>query len=215
MKNKAPHARSQDPPMVLAAHGDRPFSGIIDVDTDIFQPTNGHAFQDSPRDMASGFDNEGFADIQTAPPPPMPPPIVPDPALLRPGKYRKNPKREPSAPKPNEFEITGDAKVATVIQRLTNRLRNRLSSIRFNDGSNQRPAIDTEAHEVSPEGATDNTINNAQHAARRDKTKVDVQPQLHRLPRGFAPASRVVPNTVQKTTWGKSAHRFIKPRPTS
>ena len=188
---------SQPPPLEVKAHNARPMSDVLEEgNEEMFSPKEGsNMFLTPPvpleitdRSEENTFDNLAV-DI-------VPSTSEPDTSNLEvpqhQSKYQKNPKRkEPSEnvlkPSDPAFEISDDKKVATIIQRLTKRLRNKLSSVRYNEESSSRPELDTITQ--PPE-----EVPSAQpYTKNKEKVHIDIKPQLHRLPRGYAPASRVVP----------------------
>ena len=102
----------------------------------------------------------------------------------------------------NNFQLQDSKKVATVIQRLTNRLRKGLSSIRFNE-TQRRPGIDTDGNEDMPHDseAVHDQIRSYPETAKfpPNKRKIHIPSKLHKEPRGWAPASHNVPRTVIST----------------
>ena len=108
----------------------------------------------------------------------------------------------------NDFQLSGDKKVATIIQRLAGRLRSKLSSVNFKEPQ-PRPRIpDADAANSSIDTDVDLSGNPdfGDRTARKrpEKPKVHIPSKLHPPPRGWAPASNFVPSTVKPTSWGRA-----------
>ena len=109
----------------------------------------------------------------------------------------KKPKELPAPKNDPTFELGQNEKVATRIHRLANRLRNRLSTIRWSGGP-----MSADNAELPPD------VPDAQpYTKNKEKKHYDYKPALHNLPRGFAPASHTVPRPV-KDTWGRNKHNL-------
>ncbi len=175
---------------------------------------NGHA-----QPYTNGSANHVGETTETSMPPRAPPLPSAAAGILLTGaasakKIQKKKGRQLAAPSNDpDFILHENQKVATVINRLANRLRNRLSTIRWH-GDDKKPDIpDSQDNEVRE---TDNQDNSNVHMGPTQgkavpKKKYVYEPQLHRPPRGYAPASHTVPRPV-KTTWGRAKHRqFTSP----
>ena len=123
-------------------------------------------------------------------------------------RYKK--KDNPPKVDPNDFQLGEDQKVATVIQRLAHRLRNRLSSVRFSGDPNP-PGGDQQNHvpEYDPEAADGVPGGPERGRGPGPKKNITYPPQLHRPPRGYAPASHAVPVGALKSSWGRGKHAKI------
>lgn len=125
---------------------------------------------------------------------------------LKPAKYAKNSKRN-SRNNPNQFEMGDGNKVATVIQRIATRLRTGLGSIRWNgdgDGRSSRGRNSQPPHDYSNDGEPNAEDSHGGKKYAKNRPPLGpIKPQLHRLPQGFAPASRVTPSNV-RNTFGRS-----------
>ena len=140
--------------------------------------------------------------------------VIPTGALTKPLRKTRYKRRDNSAkpgkPDPNDFQLGEDQKVATVIQRLAHRLRNRLSSVRFSGGpvppggdqENQVPQYDPESADAVPGGPERGT-------GPGPKRHITYPPQLHRPPRGYAPASHSIPLGALKSSWGRGKHAKV------
>ena len=103
-------------------------------------------------------------------------------------------RKKKTMPRDPDFEFAGGDKVATRIQRLANRLRNRLSSVRWSSGDK----TDGESTDPAPEEAPNPQIVDPSRSDPLPKArKVTGPPVLHQMPRGFAPASHCVPQHVK------------------
>ena len=133
------------------------------------------------------------------------------PAVTAAGVKRQHYRKSNKTTKPasdtasSKFELSGDQKVATVIQRLANRLRHGLSSIHFKD--NSRPSVSTRPEDEAVIDAVAAPSLSATGPERGknapDGRMLFIPSKLHKLPRGYAPASHAVPGAV-KNTWGRS-----------
>ncbi len=110
---------------------------------------------------------------------------------------------------PNDFQMSEDQKVATVIARLAHRLRNRLSSVRFHGGPAGPSGQDQHVPEYDPEAADAVPGGPTRGRGPGPRKNIDIPPQLHRPPRGFAPASHAVPVGALKSTWGRGKHQRV------
>ena len=218
---RVPNGRSLQPGGQHEGHGNSRSHGygresIETIDVDF---SNGHAPVDPQ--ISNGHSNghvnapygeeEGAGDTNTLA---MAAVAVAASGGLKKTKHRKytqkNKQREA-----NGFELTSDnGKVATVIQRLASRLRTGISSIRWNgedDGKSSRRS------KRSSRPPSDQDIEASQQGDDLDPNKGrfqkrppigPVKPQLHRLPQGFSPASRVTPSAV-KATWGRNKKKMM------
>ena len=122
-------------------------------------------------------------------------------------KKSQTPASKPAAkPDSNEFELSGDKKVATVISRLANRLRNRLSSVRFSGSGGSRPGLPNDEspnNVIVDPSETPGYVDPVPPQPKEPKKNGEIPPNTHRMPRGYAPASHNVPREV-RTTWGKA-----------
>ncbi len=97
-------------------------------------------------------------------------------------------------------------KVATVISRLANRLRNRLSSVRFSGSGGSRPGLPNDEspnNVIVDPSETPGYVDPVPPQPKEPKKNGEIPPNTHRMPRGYAPASHNVPREV-RTTWGKA-----------
>ena len=205
-------------------------------------PPNGHASHNYTPDIIAGnghianghtpngFENNGYVDHRadvTATRPANGVPIAPvlaapPPLVARKVQLRKKP---PAPPPDPTFELSGGtAAQATMIQRLANRLRKGISSIRWSGhhgggdhgdgghhqgGGGGRTAKDmanrkkrNSQHDPSAM-VTDGDANGSNHIddvkqhKKEPRKKIDIPPNTHKMPRGFAPASHCVPITVK------------------
>lgn len=115
-----------------------------------------------------------------------------------PRKQSKKPTELPAPEKDPTFELQRE-KVATRIHRLANRLRNRLSTVRWSGGPIGQDNLVPDAN-GDPQSDYKDAV---PYTKDTEKKNYEYKPQLHRLPRGFAPASHCVPNPV-KNTWGRN-----------
>ena len=141
--------------------------------------------------------------------------VLPPGPVGKPRKHRyKKRERDPAPPRidPNDFQLGEDQRVATVIQRLAHRLRNRLSSVRFSGGGGGPSGSgdqDNYAPEYDPESADGVPGGPERGRGAGPKRNIVVPPQLHRPPRGFAPASHSVPLGALKSSWGPGKHQRV------
>ncbi len=139
--------------------------------------------------------------------------------LVKEGKKKKeryeknkshNPNRDSKDSKDSKdanFELSKGGDVATRIQRLAKRLRTGISSIRWSGGDKapENPGMDPERGPEDPAPPLQ-AIGPERTDPAPNARLVHVPPKLHNMPRGFAPASRMVPQQV-RTTWGKTKHK--------
>jgi hypothetical protein len=130
-----------------------------------------------------------------------PPVLYRKPKLYKKSAGRKAPAPDPETGIDTRFEMN-DSNVKTGILRAVNRLRNRLSSIRWSGQNQDKP------EDVYTEVGDGNvpSYGDANKANRAQKQKVEVPLQTHKLPRGFAPASHTVPVGLVKQSWGRAKH---------
>ncbi|KAK2156705.1 hypothetical protein LSH36_207g07036 [Paralvinella palmiformis] len=105
-------------------------------------------------------------------------------------------RRKKTIPRDPEF-VFADDKVATRIQRLANRLRNRLSSVRWSSGDKQN---DGETAQPTPEQGIDaETVDPVRSGELPKAQKIKGPPIRYQMPRGFAPASHCTPQHIKGT----------------
>ena len=113
-----------------------------------------------------------------------------------------------AAGKSDDFQLSGDKKVATVISRLANRLRNRLSSLHYKEPESRPKLPDAQQENFDPSTNVDLSgnpdFNAHQRADRPEKSSGTPPHHLHPAPRGWAPASNMVPRAVIPTSWGRA-----------
>ena len=119
--------------------------------------------------------------------------------------------RPPSAKRPEKytFDLAENQKVATVLQRIVGRMRNKLSSVRWtetdNTGMQQQPPDITINMPVTGSNTSLNTEKGMKTLP--GSRLVYIPPKLHEPPRGWAPASHNVPMGGIKSSWGKAKNR--------
>lgn len=106
---------------------------------------------------------------------------------------------------PRQFDLTDNGKVATVIQRIVGRMRNKLSSVKWTEMDGRSAA----GRDQQPPDITLNMpVGGGQMMSEKGlktamgKRRVYIPPKLHEPPRGWAPASHNVP-TGLRSAWGR------------
>ena len=138
--------------------------------------------------------------------------VLPAGPVAKPRKTRYKKKDNPPKIDPNDFQLGEDQKVATVIQRLAHRLRNRLSSVRFSGDPTPNPSggdQENQVPEYDPENADGVPGGPDRSKGPGPKRNITYPPQLHRPPRGYAPASHSVPLGALKSSWGRGKHAKV------
>ena len=125
--------------------------------------------------------------------------------------YKKNEKQPLPVPVQPSFET--NQKMSTMVERLAKRLRTGISSIRWTNGERDRDSRGSQPPEdIENQGDPDADPVGANKPKYAKRPPIGpFKPQLHRLPQGFAPASRVVPSNV-KNTWGRNKKKQRGPQ---
>ncbi len=202
--------RKKDPKPAASTAGygseevDQDYLNVTNATANGVPPQNGHvpAAPPPPDTHAQVHYNNGFVDdhgVSKAPAvaviPAGPPP------KLKKRTYKKR-NQKPKAD-PNDFQVSDQQKVATVIHRLARRLRTGIDSIRFSGAGRDPVGQDQFNPHQDPEAGAGVHGEPQRPAQRGPKAHKTYDPQLHPLSRGFAPASRVVPQGNIKSTWGR------------
>jgi len=117
---------------------------------------------------------------------------------------------QPSVAAPsNNFELGADKNVSTIVQRLANRLRTGLSSVKFS-GNVPLVAAPLPLNDIATidgiAAAPLTAIGPEKGMPSKYARHVYIPTKLHKEPRGCKPASNFVPVQV-KTTWGRTKAR--------
>ncbi len=203
--------RKKDPKPAASGAGygseevDQDYLNVSNATANGVPPQNGHAVPAAPPPPdphAQVHYNNGFTDDQGVTKAPA---VSVIPAGAPPKLKKRTYKKRNQKPKgdPNDFQFSEQQKVATVIHRLARRLRTGIDSIRFSSGGRDAVGQDQFNPHNDPEAGAGVHGEPQRPQHRGPKAHKTYDPQLHPLSRGFAPASRVVPQGNIKSTWGR------------